>query len=109
VSLADATPVVVVLRCVTRGFTVTARFLGVVWAPLDALAGGDASDNATILTAIFDGERGPRRDAVVVNAALALCAGGLEADLRAAARRAEATLDSGAVRRLLDRLRSDGP
>jgi anthranilate phosphoribosyltransferase len=109
VSLADATHVVAVLPSGPRRFTVPAADFGVESAPLDALAGGSASDNATILTAIFDGERGPRRDAVVVNAALALCAGGLEADLRAAARRAEATLDSGAVRRLLDRLRSDGP
>jgi anthranilate phosphoribosyltransferase len=98
-----------VLPSGTRRFTVTAADFGVGSAPLDALAGGDASDNAPILTAIFDRERGPRRGAGGVNAARALCAGGREADLRAAARRAEATLDSGAVRRLLDRLRSDAP
>lgn len=108
VSLADATHVVEVDPGGTRRFTLTAESFGVARAPLDALAGGDASANASILMAVFEGERGPRRDAVVVNAALALCAAGVAEEPMAAARLAERTLDTGAVARLVQRLRSEG-
>ncbi len=46
-------------------------------APLSELAGGDAQANAAILRAIFAGERGPRRDVVLLNAAAVLVVAGV--------------------------------
>ena len=47
---------------------------GISRAPIAALAGGDGAENARITTAIFAGEKGAPRDAVVLNAAAAIAA-----------------------------------
>lgn len=70
-------------------------------APTSALAGGDARENAEVLTAIFAGEPGPRRDIVLLNAAATLVAAGMVNDLRAGINRAAFAIDSGAVTRTL--------
>lgn len=68
------------------------------------MAGGDAETNAAILRAILDGEEGPRRDAVLMNAAAALLVSGVALDLGDGMARAAASIDSGAARRALERL-----
>lgn len=75
---------------------------GMESVPLEGLAGGDGPQNARLLRAVLDGERGPRRSAVVINAAAALVIARAERDCRAARERAEAAIDSGAARRLLE-------
>ncbi len=77
---------------------------GLVRAPVSALAGGDAAENASILQAIFAGEQGPRRDVVLVNAAAALIAAGLAWDFRAGIECAAQAIDSGNVERKLTAL-----
>ena len=74
---------------------------------LDDLAGGQtAAENAAILARIFDGEPGPRRDVVLLNAAAALVAAGVAADMREGVARGAEAIDSGAVRETLDKLRA---
>jgi anthranilate phosphoribosyltransferase len=75
-------------------------------APLAALAGGDAQTNAAILQAIFTGERGPRRDVVLLNAAAVLVVAGKANNLLDGIVLAAETIDSGAVMRLIERLKS---
>lgn len=67
---------------------------GVVPSTLAALAGGDAAENAAVLVRVLSGEAHPATDAVVVNAAAALCVvrGG---DLRDRASEARDALASG--------------
>jgi anthranilate phosphoribosyltransferase len=65
---------------------------------LEALAGGDAQQNARIIHTILAGETGPRRDIVVLNAAAAFVAAGCDSDLKQGIERAEASIDSGAAR-----------
>jgi anthranilate phosphoribosyltransferase len=48
--------------------------LGITAAPISALAGGDAAFNAEITKRIFNGQVGPMRDAVTLNAAFAIAA-----------------------------------
>jgi anthranilate phosphoribosyltransferase len=81
--------------------------LGLARCEPAALAGGSAAENAATLVALFAGEaRGARRDAVCLNAALALCLlDGLD-ELPAALSRARAALDDGRAARLLARLRA---
>jgi anthranilate phosphoribosyltransferase len=73
------------------------------------LRGGDAAFNADVARRVFAGERGPIRDAVLVNAAAALSARDglagvdLADQLRANIDRAAAAVDSGAATTLLDR------
>ena len=59
-----------------------AEHAGVQTCELDALRGGDAELNARIATRILSGERGAPRDAVVMNAGLALLAAGRAESLR---------------------------
>jgi anthranilate phosphoribosyltransferase len=70
----------------------------------EALRGGDPAHNAGLARAVLEGERGPRRDVVVLNAAAALMVAGRAASLREAAALAAAALDDGRGRRLLERV-----
>jgi anthranilate phosphoribosyltransferase len=74
---------------------------GVPTVPLEALAGGDASDNARITREILDGMRGPKRDIAIVNAAVGLMAGGLAGTPKEAMNKAEAAIDSGKAKAVL--------
>lgn len=53
-------------------FTLDPIALGLTPAPTEALRGGDAAYNAGVVHAVLRGERGPVRDAVVLNAGMAL-------------------------------------
>jgi anthranilate phosphoribosyltransferase len=66
-------------------------------APLESLTGGDAATNAAIVRAILAGEKSPRRDVVLMNAAAALVAAGKAEHLREALPIAEQSIDSGAA------------
>lgn len=76
-------------------------------APISALVGGDAIENARITTAIFAGEKGAPRDAVVLNAAAAIAAYDARFELNLHNRmalgvsRAIEAIDSGGATRLV--------
>jgi anthranilate phosphoribosyltransferase len=78
--------------------------LGLPSAPLEALKGGSAPENAAVITALLDGERGPRRDVVALNAGAALVAADLAGDLVEGLAQAGAALDSGAAAGVLEGL-----
>ena len=70
----------------------------------EALKGGDADYNARILRGVLDGEEGPQRNVVVLNAAAAIVVGGLAEDITAGLEVARESIDSGKARQALDRL-----
>jgi anthranilate phosphoribosyltransferase len=72
--------------------------------PIEALAGGDAADNARILRDILDGQQGGPREAVLANAAAALVTAGAARDLRQGVRVAAESIDTGAAREKLKQL-----
>ena len=69
--------------------------LGLKEAPLESITGGTPEENAGIIRRIFSGEKGPRRDAVVINAAAALVAGEKAPDLLQGTALAQEIIDSG--------------
>ena len=77
-----------------------------VHAPLAAIRGGDATVNAAALLAILGGERSPRADLVVLNAALALVVADAAADINDGMERARAAIAGGAASAALDALRA---
>jgi len=79
---------------------------GVESGSLEALQGGDAATNARIIEKILQGEPGPCRDAVVLNAAAALFVSARARDLREGAERARDAIDSGSAREVLEALRT---
>lgn len=76
--------------------------LGLRDAPLEALRGGDADRNAALLREVLAGEPGPRRDAVLLNAAAALWIAGAAPTLDQAIGRATQSIDRGDARKVLD-------
>ncbi len=86
--------------------TITPEDVGLTRAPIETLQGGNACTNAKILTAIFAGERGPRRDIVLLNAAAVLVTADLAPDLPTGIALAAKTIDSDAVTKLVSNLSS---
>jgi len=85
------------------------EMFGMKRAPVRELRGGaNAAENAAILERIFAGERGAKRNIVVVNAAAALFVGRVAGSLEEGVQLASAAIDSGAVRRKLTQLREFG-
>lgn len=70
-----------------------------------ALLGGNADYNKAVAESILRGDRGPARDIVVINAALAIIASGKASGYHEAAAMAAASLDSGAAKRKVAALR----
>jgi anthranilate phosphoribosyltransferase len=68
----------------------------------DQLQGGAPQDNAELLVKVLEGQKGPARDIVVLNAAAAIAAGGKADTLKDAVPIAAEAIDSGAA---LDKLR----
>jgi len=62
-----------------------------------SMQGGDPAENADITRHLLSGEKGPRRNVVVLNAAAALVAADQAVDIRAGIQQAEAAIDSGAA------------
>jgi anthranilate phosphoribosyltransferase len=85
------------------------RDLGLARCHAVDLAGGDAGHNAAGLRAVFEGrDRGAHRDAIVLNAALALEVAGAVDGAAAGVAAAAAAIDRGDAHRLLDRLAEFG-
>jgi anthranilate phosphoribosyltransferase len=78
--------------------------IGIARASLDQLKGGTAPENAKAIRRLLDGETGPYRDIVVLNTAAALVVADKASDLRRGADMAAKALDTGAARRVLERL-----
>jgi anthranilate phosphoribosyltransferase len=85
------------------------------WTPADfgvrtssgeSLAGGDRAMNAAIAKSVLEGERSPRRDIVLMNAAAALVVSGKTDSLLAGMHLAAQSIDSGAALGKLNSLRS---
>ncbi|MER5769647.1 anthranilate phosphoribosyltransferase [Streptomyces sp. NPDC001985] len=78
------------------------RDIGIPLVPMEALRGADASYNAEVARRVLAGEKGPVRDAVLLNSAAALVAltptdAALTDQLAAAVTRAAEAIDSGAA------------
>ena len=70
----------------------------------EALKGGTAEENARILTDILAGEKSPRRDVVLLNAAAAIAAGGRVDSLEEGLEKARVSIDSGKALQALEHL-----
>lgn len=69
--------------------------LGLALCTMADMRGGDAKGNALIVRNVLTGEKGPKRDVVLLNAAYALMAAGRAADVKAGMALAAEAIDSG--------------
>jgi anthranilate phosphoribosyltransferase len=86
-----------------RRYVLDPAELGLQPASIDALRGGDPARNAEIARAVLDGEQGPRRDVVLLNASAALQSAGLAAGWREGLGLAAEAIDRGQAGRMLER------
>ncbi len=89
-----------------RSFEVTPEDAGLPRAPATALRGGEPAENAAALLALLEGAPGPYRDCVLLNAAASLIVAGRADTLKAGVERAAESINSGAARGVLDKLRA---
>ncbi len=80
------------------------ELFGMKRAPMESLAGGDAVANAAIIRAILAGEKSPKRDVVLLNAAAALVAAGRADSIMGGLPAAAESIDSGAAQAKLNLL-----
>ena len=78
--------------------------LGLVRVSLDELQGGEPKENAETIRNILNGEKGPKRDIVLINAAAGIVVGGKAKSLREGLRKATESVDSGAALNILKQL-----
>jgi anthranilate phosphoribosyltransferase len=78
--------------------------LGIPRCNVNELRGGTPAENAEAIREVFAGKRGGQRDAILLNAAGAIAAGGHAADLREGLEVARRTIDSGAAGERLELL-----
>jgi anthranilate phosphoribosyltransferase len=107
VSLFGPTDVIDVGPHGMRRFQWTPEAFGLATRPADeaaTLVVADALESAAAIRGVLAGERGPRREVVVLNAAAVLWAAGRAADEPSARHQAEAAIDTGAAADILVRL-----
>jgi anthranilate phosphoribosyltransferase len=85
-------------------YEISPENFGFKQASLAEIKGRTPEENAGALRRILDGQKGALRDVVVMNAAAALVAGNLTADLKDGVRLAEGAIDSGKAQEKLEKL-----
>ena len=80
--------------------------LGIPTAQPSDLKGGTPEENAEMTLSVLRGEKGPKRDIVLINAAAAIVAGGKAKDIAAGLAAAAESIDSGRALKKLDGLKT---
>ena len=78
-----------------RSYTISPEDFGLTRCEKKELVGGTPVENAAITRAILGGERGPKRDAVLMNAGASLCIGGKADNMAEGIKLAGEIIDSG--------------
>lgn len=97
ITISGSTTVAEVRKKHVAVYSVTPEEFGLERAPLEAISGGDAQTNANIILELLKGERSPRREVVLLNAAASLVAAGKCEAISEGIPIAAEALDSGAA------------
>jgi anthranilate phosphoribosyltransferase len=95
ITVCDGTKVSRYSRGKVDDFIISPEDFGLKRADLTALQGGDRDENARIAMSVLQGERGPRRDIVLMNSAAALLVAGKVEDMTDGFRMASEAIDGG--------------
>jgi anthranilate phosphoribosyltransferase len=104
ISLSSQTRVIEVKEGTTEEWFAAPEDFGISRADLEEVAGGSPAENAAAVRGVLDGEPGPRRDLVLLNAGAAIYAGGGAPNLERGITLAGEAVDSGRGREILERL-----
>ena len=87
-------------------FTFEPESVGIARADARELRGSSPAENAASISSILDGAKGPRRDAVVLNAGFVIAVAGRAGSIQEGVTMAAEAIDSGRARAVLDNLRT---
>jgi anthranilate phosphoribosyltransferase len=88
-----------------KNFHIEPEDFGIWRSEIDQIRGGNREENAAITLSILNGEKGPKRDIVLMNSALALIVSGKTEDFKTAFHMAEDSIDSGSASRKLEEVK----
>lgn len=103
ISMSSATTVCEVRNNEFRKYTLEPEQFGMVRCKKEELLGGTPEENAQITLSILKGEKGPKRDAVVLNSAAALYVADSSLTLQEAVYKVQETIDNGSALKQLER------
>ncbi len=101
ISISDITYATELKEGRTNDFVIDPEEYGFKRAPVEAIRGSDATENAEITLKIFEGEEGPKRDIVLLNAAMAFVVDGKARDMQEGIEMARESIDSGLAKKHL--------
>ena len=82
-------------QCVSPPYEICPEDFGIETASIDEIKGGTPGENAEVLRSVLNGQKGPRRNVVIMNAAAALVASNMATDFTTGIRMANEAIDSG--------------
>ena len=106
VTLTGLTEVAEVKDGKVSNYTLNPKDFGLSLCNAADLTGGDPAHNAGIIKEILAGKKGPARDIVILNAAVAIVAGQKAKSIEEGIQQAAQSIDSGAARAKLEQLAS---
>ena len=104
ISLCGPTKVAELRHGEVKEYTLEPEKLSFKIYPLEALHAGSATESAAIIKRVFQGEKGPARDVVLLNSGAALYVSGKAETFEHAIRVAADSIDSGKARQKLEHL-----
>jgi anthranilate phosphoribosyltransferase len=104
VTITGPTRIAEVRNGLVHSYEVTPEEFGLTRAPMETISGGDAAANADIIRRVLAGEKSPRRDVTLLNAAAALVAAGKADHLADALPLGAKSIDSGEAAEKLEAL-----
>ena len=103
ISSSDKTAICELKDGETRTYEISPEDFGMDVASKEDLVGGEAEENAKITRAVLNGEKGPRRNAVLLNSAAGLYVAGMVDSLEEGVKLAEDVIDSGKAMEQLEK------
>jgi anthranilate phosphoribosyltransferase len=104
ISISCETQVTELLNGALTTFLITPEQFGFKRSPISSIKGGDSTENAAIIRAILEGQPGPKRDIVLLNAGAALYVGDKCATVGDGIKLAAGAIDGGRAKEKLAQL-----
>jgi anthranilate phosphoribosyltransferase len=105
ISISDETKVSRFSDGKTENFFIAPEDFGIRRREIDSILGGNKEENASITLAVLRGEKGPKRDIVLMNSAAAIVVSGRAGDFRTAFDMAAEAIDSGKALKKLEEVK----
>jgi len=105
ISISGSTEIFELKNCCIENYQLNPEDFGFKISPIESLRGSSPEENAEIITNVLNGEKGPRRDVVLLNAAAALLSVGLAKDFEGGIALAAKSIDTGNALKKLKELK----